>query len=91
MGIRATARRLTTLVHVVALGLAAPAARAQSDEDLAQARVLFNEALSQETAGDWAGALEKMQKVSRVKLTPQVRYHLARCKEHLGRHTEALG
>jgi len=84
------ARSLAVLIALAGV-LATRALVAQSDEQLAEARSLFSEALSQEAAGDWAGALEKMQKVARVKLTPQVRYHLARCKEHLGRHTEALG
>jgi hypothetical protein len=44
-----------------------------------------------EVAGDWAGALSRLEQVSRIKTTPQVRFHLARCKEHLGRQTEALG
>lgn len=64
---------------------------AQSAKELTSARQAFREALAQEVAGDWAGALSKLESVARVKLTPQVRYHIARCKEHLGRYTEALG
>jgi hypothetical protein len=42
-------------------------------------------------AGDWAGALARLQQVAQIKITAQIRFHLARCKEHLGRLTEALG
>lgn len=62
-----------------------------ASEDLERARAVFREALVLEVAGDWAAALTKFQEVGRTRLTPQVRYHLARCKEHLGRLTEALG
>jgi hypothetical protein len=63
----------------------------QTSEELDRARIQFQEALSLEVAGDFSLALTKLQLVAKVKLTPQVRYHLARCKEHLGRLTEALG
>jgi hypothetical protein len=66
-------------------------AHAQAQEDLERARSLFREGLSLEAAGNWAGALAKFQGVGRVKLTPQVRFHIARCQENLGRLNEALG
>lgn len=69
----------------------APPAGAQSAAEVAKARTLYKEGLSLEAAGDWAGALQKFQDVAKVKTTPQVRYHIARCKEHLGRMNEALG
>ena len=86
-----TARTWGALAALGCVLAGALPAKAQGAEDLERARSMFSEGLSQEAAGDWAGALEKMEKVGRVKLTPQVRYHVARCKEHLGRHTEALG
>jgi hypothetical protein len=64
---------------------------AQSAQDLDRARTLYRQGLSLEAAGDWAGALAKFEDVARVKLTPQVRYHIARSKEQLGRLNEALG
>lgn len=67
------------------------AALAQTTEELGVARGQFQEALSLEVAGDYPAALLKLQQVAQVKLTAQVRYHLARCKENLGRLTEALG
>jgi hypothetical protein len=69
---------------------AAPAV-GQSAGDLTHARTQYRQGLSLEAAGDWAGALAKFEEVARVKLTPQVRYHIARTKEHLGRLNEALG
>jgi hypothetical protein len=44
-----------------------------------------------EVASNWAQALAKFERVAEVRFTPQVRFHIARCKEHLGRLTEALG
>lgn len=91
--------RLAFAVRAAGLGLAAcvafggfaPRALAQSAAELTQARATFQQGLSLEAAGDWAGALAKFQAVGRVKLTPQVRFHIARCKENLGRLNEALG
>ncbi|HEX4477806.1 MAG TPA: hypothetical protein VH142_22110, partial [Polyangiaceae bacterium] len=91
----AAACGLRVAVTVVPLGLAAvlaaPTASAQSADVLEQARTLFREGLSLEAAGDWASALAKFEDVGKVKLTPQVRFHTARCYEHLGRLNEALG
>jgi tetratricopeptide (TPR) repeat protein len=69
----------------------APPLFAQTPQELARARTLYKQGLSLEAAGDWAGALAKFDEVARVKLTPQVRFHIGRCKENLGRLTEALG
>lgn len=66
-------------------------ARAQTAAELSRARQLYSQGLTLEAGGDWAGALSTFQQVARVKLTPQVRFHLARCKENLGRWNEALG
>ncbi len=68
-----------------------PTAHAQSVQELAKARAEYKEGLSLEAAGNWAGALSKFQDVARIKTTPQVRFHVARCKENLGRLNEALG
>ena len=80
-----------TLGFWLLLAFGAPSARGQTDDELAQARGVFREGLSLEAAGEWAGALAKFEAVSKVKLTLQVRFHIARCKEHLGRLNEALG
>ncbi|HVY48359.1 MAG TPA: hypothetical protein VHB21_20870 [Minicystis sp.] len=75
-----------------ALALAAPRdARAEpTARELAAARQTFGEGKDLEKAGDWAGALEKFKKVAEVKITPQVRFHIALCEENLGRYVSAL-
>lgn len=80
-----------SFIITVCLGVAqAPIAYAD-DADLAQGRKLYSQGLTQEAAGDWAGALSSFEEVAKVKMTPQVRFHIARCKEQLGRWNEALG
>jgi hypothetical protein len=66
-------------------------ASAQSEAELVRARKLYAQGLTQEAAGDWPGALSSFEDVARIKVTPQVRFHIARSKEHLGRLNEALG
>lgn len=92
---------LTALFVTVWLGFApigpyAPTAWAQSpadeptEEELAAARQLFKEGLALEKRKQWRQALAKFEKVAKVKLTPQVRFHTALCQEHLGRFVEAI-
>jgi hypothetical protein len=88
----------TCRLLVLAFGLPAGAvavapgvAHAQTQDELERARQQFRQGLSLEAAGDWAAALAKFQDVGKVKLTPQVRFHSARCNEQLGRLNEALG
>jgi len=76
---------------LVSLAMPTVPARAQTTAELERGRDLFWQALSLEVAGDWAGALSRLQQVAQIRMTPQVRFHLARCKEQLGRLTEALG
>lgn len=90
MGSRRLKRRLSLAVLLVASSWGAPL-WAQSEDDLARARQMYGQGLTQEAAGDWAGALSAFQSVARIKMTPQVRFHIARCKENLGRLNEALG
>lgn len=71
--------------------LVSSSALCQTDAELVKARKLYSQGLTQEAAGDWAGALATFEDVARIKATAQVRFHLARCKEHLGRYNEALG
>lgn len=78
------------LLSLVAL-LASGPAWAQSEPELTRARQLYSQGLTQEAAGDWAGALSTFQQVSRIRMTPPVRFHIARCQENLGRLNEALG
>lgn len=68
----------------------APAA-AQDEETLREARATFQKALELEHAGDWGGALKLFRDVGQIKMTPQVRYHIATCEEKLGQLVAALG
>jgi hypothetical protein len=58
--------------------------------DLTEARQRFGAARKLEDAGRWSEALEIFQRVAEVKMTPQVRFHIALCRENLGLWTEAL-
>jgi hypothetical protein len=65
-------------------------AQEPTDEELAAARELFNEALELEKKNKWEEALTRLQKVGQVRMTPQVRFHIALCHENLGRLVEAI-
>jgi hypothetical protein len=67
------------------------AAQQPSGEQLAKGRELFRQGVQLEAAGDWAGALGKFEAVAAIKMTPQVRFHTARCQHKLGKLLEALG
>jgi hypothetical protein len=69
----------------------APAADKADKNTLVKARQQFQQALALETAGDWSGASVLFQQVAQVRLTPQVRFHIALCEEHLGKLAAALG
>ncbi len=84
-------RLLGSALVLGALSLCSANAVAQSPAEIQQARTLYSQGLTQEAASDWAGALASFEKVSRIRMTPQVRFHIARCKEKLGRLNEALG
>ncbi len=59
-------------------------------EELAAARQLFNEGKELEKQKSYEGALDKFKKVAGVKMTPQVRFHIALCEENLGHLVEAI-
>ena len=65
-------------------------ASAQTEADLAAARRLFAEGLTDEQAGRHAAALEKFTRVQAVRDTQAVRYRIATCLEALGRLRAAL-
>jgi hypothetical protein len=88
--------RTLALTLLLAAASIAPAADAQTDSRsrtsaIDRARTQFHQGLALETAGDWAGALALFQQVALVKLTPQVRFHIGMCEEHLGQLAAALG
>jgi len=81
------------LTLVVPISLAAAQGSATSDADdaeLERARAQFSEGRRLEDAGKWSEALELFQRVAAVKTTPQVRFHVALCLEHVGLWTQAL-
>jgi hypothetical protein len=78
------------LSFVPLFGGPARADGAPTDAELSAARALFSEAEKDEDAQRWSDALEKLQRVGHVKMTPGVRYHTALCEEHLGRLVAAL-
>jgi hypothetical protein len=90
--------RGAALLRAIALAAAAaaadpgaPAAAAEpTAEEIAAARQLFVEAKDLEKKEEWEPALERLRKVAEVKMTPQVRFHVALCEEHLGRLVSAL-
>lgn len=88
--LRALALRTGCLFLATSLALA-PTAYAQSDEELARARSEFREAIALQAAGNYAGALAKLQSVAAVRMTPQVRFNIAVCEMHLGKLVSALG
>ncbi len=59
--------------------------------DLTKAREVYREGVQLEAANDWAGALTKFETVAAVKMSPAVRFHIARCQHKLGNLLEALG
>lgn len=59
-------------------------------EELAAARELWTDGLELEKSKKWLEALENFTKVGQIRMTPQVRYHVAFCNEHVGRFVEAL-
>ena len=79
----------------LALGVAtlpAPDVGAAPDaKELSRARAKFQRATELEQAGQYAAALETFREVGQVRMTPQVRYHIAFCEEKLGKLVTALG
>jgi hypothetical protein len=85
--------RYRALFALAAATIALATVRADADptpEELAAARQIFNEGRDLEKANDWAGAIKRFKKVAQVKMTPQVRYHMALCEENLGHFVAAL-
>jgi len=64
---------------------------AQGDGDLTRARATFQQAVELEQAGNCPAALPLFRRVGQVRMTPQVRFHIAICEAQLGRLVAALG
>lgn len=82
---------IVVLLSPLWLGSMASPAFAQDAAAISQARADFQRAVELEQARDFAGALRLFRRVGQVKMTPQVRYHIATCEENLGRMVAALG
>ncbi|WP_437320649.1 PEGA domain-containing protein [Sorangium sp. So ce385] len=90
-GLRKTGRRILAAAALGAALVAAPPARAQTKEELAAARVLFQEGVALSAANNCAAALAKFQAVANVRRTPQVLFNIAECEARLGKLVSALG
>lgn len=82
-------RFVAPLAIALALTSSVPCAMAQTNDELTAARQTFIEGKELEKKGKWTEALEKFQKVAAVKMTPQVRFHVALCEENLGKLVSA--
>jgi hypothetical protein len=81
----------SVLAALVGLALGASSAHAApGDVEVRAARQLFADAEKDEDGGNWADALVKLRRVSQVKLTAGIHYHVALCEEHLGHLAAAL-
>ncbi len=79
------------VLPALSLGLVARPAAAQDKKELSRARAQFQRAIELEQAGNYSTALEQFRDVGQVRMTPQVRFHIASCEEKLGRLVTALG
>jgi hypothetical protein len=75
----------------LSLALVARPVAAQDKKELSKARAQFQRAIELEQAGNYSTALEQFRDVGQVRMTPQVRFHIASCEEKLGRLVTALG
>jgi len=75
----------------LSVSLIAHPAAAQDKKELSRARAQFQRAIELEQAGNYSTALEQFRDVGQVRMTPQVRFHIASCEEKLGRLVTALG
>lgn len=83
--------RLLLLASLCMLLAAAPAFARPSRKELSKARAKFQQATELEHGGNWGAALTAFREVGQVRMTPQVRFHIALCAEHLGQLAAALG
>jgi hypothetical protein len=93
MTLRRFAPLLLAFATATALGTTPRSAWAEgpSPAELKKARGLFQRGIELEQAGNWSEALQQFRDVGQVRMTPQVRFHIAYCEEGLGRLVTALG
>ena len=75
---------------VFALSFATIARADPTPTELQAARDLFAKAETDEQAGRWTDALDKLKRASSVKTTAGLRFHIALCEEKLGHLVAAL-
>ncbi|MEO7330460.1 MAG: hypothetical protein ABI193_17930 [Minicystis sp.] len=88
-----TAPRARQIAAALSLGTALLSGSALADptpEERAAARQMFTEGKELEKQKSWADALEKFRKVGAIKMTPQVRFHIALCEENVGHLVAAI-
>jgi hypothetical protein len=91
-GMRVVSFLARCLLGVSLLTLPTLTARAAPDaKELSKLRAKFQQATELEQAGNYTEAITVFREVGQVKMTPQVRYHIAFCEEKLGRLLAALG
>lgn len=86
-------RRVQSAAFALGLAMIIPAqaaAQDPTDGELAAAREMFKDGKDLEAKGAWTDALAMFKKVAEVKMTPQVRFHIALCDEKLGRLVSAI-
>ncbi len=66
------------------------AAKGPSKKELDAARKNFMEGLDLEKAENWSEARKRFEEVAKVRMTPEVRFHIALCEEHEGLLLEAV-
>jgi hypothetical protein len=84
-------RWVSSLAFACALCAGHTPAVAQDAAELKKARAQFQQATELEQAKNWTAALQAFREVGQVRMTPQVRFHIAVCEEGLGRLVAALG
>jgi hypothetical protein len=84
-------RWVSSLLLACALCAGHAPAFAQDAAELKKARAQFQQATELEQAKNWTAALQAFREVGQVRMTPQVRFHIAVCEEGLGRLVAALG
>jgi hypothetical protein len=84
-------RRASIAVAALAMSLARPAAATPpTPAEFEAARSAFAAGLALEAKERWSEALDRFERASGVRASPQVVFHQGLCLEHLGRLVEAL-
>jgi len=86
-------RAVVRAVVLAAAVAVAPGAHADEPSlaDLQRARAQFQRGIELEQASNWSEAIQQFREVGALRMTPQVRFHIAYCEEGLGRLVTALG